>query len=238
MRRMLLAIVITSFIPGMCIASQNFNADYNQSSYTSEKSLNVAQKNNAAIKDGVITVPAGESFRAVFMASISSETASAGQEITLALPNDFYYGNVLVAPAGSSITGTVIESSKAKHGSLNGKLTLRFTHILTPAGFDIPISALIKTADGTGTLIGGQSIVFATGNISPESIGAKDFVPPYLGVRPGTNAAMTTAVETGGGGLLKSIWDKGEEVEISVNSGVDLILTQPITITPLASQNK
>lgn len=238
MRKILLAIVITSFMPGMCIANQNFNTDYNQSSYNTEVSLNTAQKNNSAIKNGVITVPAGESFRAVFMTSISSETAYSGQEVTLALPNDFYYGNVLIAPAGSSITGSVIGASKAKHGSLSGKLTLRFTHILTPAGFDIPISALIKTADGTGTLIGGQDIGFVVNDISTESIGPKDFVPPYLGVRPGTNAAMTTAVETGGGGLLKSIWDKGSEVEISVNSGVDIILTQPITITPLDSQNK
>ena len=239
MRRILLALILTGFISGMCYASQNFNADYNQGSFTSETSLNTAQKNNAAIKDGVITVPAGESFKAVFMTSVSSETAYTGQEITLALANDFYYGNVLVAPAGSSVIGTVIESSKAKHGSLNGKLTLRFTHILTPAGFDIPISALIKTADGSGRLIGGQDIWFVTNNpTNPESIGAKGYIPPYLGVRPGTNAAMTTAVETGGGGLLKSIWDKGEDLEISVNSRVDVILTQPITITPLGSQNK
>lgn len=234
MRRMLLALVLTGLMSSMCFADQNYNTNYNQSTNNSVVSL----KNNAGLKDGVITVPAGESFTAAFMAPISSETAFTGQEITLALVKDFYYGNVLVAPAGSSVIGTVIETSKAKHGSLNGKLTLRFTHILTPAGYDIPISALIKTSDGTGTLIGDEKIFFATSDTSTESIGAKDFTPPFLGVRSGTNAAMTTAVETGGGGLLKSIWDKGEDVEISVNSRVDLILTQPITITPLGSQNK
>ena len=218
MRRLLLTLIITGLISGMCLASENFNA-------TPNYPLKTLSGNNAtAIKAGVITVPAGEFIRCIFMSPVSSETAYAGQEITLAIANDFYYKNALIAPAGSTVTGTVIEVSKAKHGSLSGKITMRFTHIYTLAGVDIPISALIKTSDNSGTLIGGKNIGLLTSEYpaSSESMGVNAYVPPYLGVRPGTNAAMTTAIETGGGGLIKSIWDKGNEVDIPVNTGMDI----------------
>lgn len=236
MRKILLALIITAVMSGMTFAQDD--GSYNKNYATTVNLTN--NVNNSAIKEGVITVPAGESFRCVFMSPISSETAYGGEEITLAVANDFYYNNILVAPAGSTVTGAVIEVSKAKHGSVSGKLTLRFTHIITPAGYDIPISAIIKTSDGSGTLIGGQNVGFITSEIpaASESVGIKGYVPPYLGVRSGTGAAMTTAVETGGGGLLKSIWDKGDEVEISVNTRLDIILTQPITIIPSEPQNK
>ena len=41
-----------------------------------------------------------------------------------------------------------------------------------------------------------------------------------------------------GGGLVKSIWDKGSDVEIPANASVELILTQPITVNPSSSQNQ
>ena len=229
MRRLLLALITTGLMSGMCLASENFDA-------ASNHSLKTLNGNNAtAMKAGVITVPAGELIRCVFIAPISSESAYAGQEIKLAIVNDFYYNNILIAPAGSTVTGTVIEVSKAKHGSLSGKITMRFTHIYTLAGFDIPISALIRTSDNTGTLIGGKNVGLITSEYPAnlESVDASIYVPPYRGARPaGIGAAMATAVETGGGGLLKSIWDKGEEVEIPVNTRMDIVLTQPITITP------
>ena len=46
----------------------------------------------------------------------------------------------------------------------------------------------------------------------------------------GRGAALGTAVGAGGG-LVKSIWDKGNDVEIPANAIVELLLTQPITTT-------
>lgn len=40
-----------------------------------------------------------------------------------------------------------------------------------------------------------------------------------------------------GGGLVKSIWDKGTDVSIPANAGIELILTQPITVNPASSEN-
>lgn len=198
--------------------------------------------NNNTLRGSVITVPAGQSFKAVLMAPISSETAYTGQNISLALGSDFYYNGKIIAPAGSSVTGTVIEVSKAKHGTVNGKLTLRFTHIITPTGLNIPISAVVKTDDNTGTLVGGTNMEVAGEYAKDIAIGAGSgailgtIAGPLSGGSVGKGAALMTAVGAGGG-LVKSIWDKGNDVSIPANATIDLILTQPITVNPASAEN-
>lgn len=210
-----------------------------QPNYYAEDSYKL---NNNTLKGSVVTVPAGQSFKAVLMAPISSETAYNGQAITLALNSDFYFNGKRIAPAGSSVTGTVIEVSKAKHGTLNGKLTLRFTQIITPSGQTIPISAVVKTDDNTGTLVGGTKFDIATEYGKDVAIGAGagavlgTIAGPLSGGSVGRGAALMTAVGAGGG-LVKSIWDKGTDVTIPANAGIELILTQPITVNPTSSEN-
>lgn len=210
-----------------------------QPNYYAEESYKL---NNNTLKGSVVTVPAGQSFKAVLMAPVSSETAYNGQAITLALNSDFYFNGKKIAPAGSSVTGTVIEVSKAKHGTLNGKLTLRFTQIITPSGQTIPISAVVKTDDNTGTLVGGTKFDIATEYGKDVAIGAGagavlgTIAGPLSGGSVGRGAALMTAVGAGGG-LVKSIWDKGTDVTIPANAGIELILTQPITVNPASSEN-
>ena len=222
-----------------CSYQQNASNTGFQPNYYAEDSYKL---NNNTLKGSVVTVPAGQSFKAVLMAPISSETAYNGQTITLALNSDFYYKGKRIAPAGSSVTGTVIEVSKAKHGTLNGKLTLRFTQIITPSGQTIPISAVVKTDDNTGTLVGGTKFDIATEYGKDVAIGAGagavlgTIAGPLSGGSVGRGAALMTAVGAGGG-LVKSIWDKGTDVSIPANAGIELILTQPITVNPASSEN-
>lgn len=107
------------------------------------------------LKGRVVTVPAGITVPAVVTTPISSEFLSLGQPVCVTLGSDFYYNSTLIAPAGSNVTGTVTQVTKAKLGSMNGSLKLRFTEITTPYGLRVPISAVIKTDDGTGVLKGG-----------------------------------------------------------------------------------
>jgi len=245
MRRILIVSALLVF-SGSVFAAGNYSYQQNSaqpqynSNYYAPETFNV---NNNTLKGSVVTVPAGQTFRAALMAPISSETAYQGQTITLALSSDFYYKGNRIAPAGSSITGTVIEVSKAKHGTMNGKLTLRFTSIITPSGLNIPISALIKTDDNTGTLIGGTKFETTTEYAKDIAIGAGagavlgTIAGPLSGGSVGRGAALMTAVGAGGG-LVKSIWDKGSDVEIPANASVELILTQPITVNPSSSPNQ
>ena len=225
MKKIFFVFVCIALSCGIAVASENFDANSQQSSYTLDANT---------LKNSIVTVPAGLTFRGVFLNPVSSETAVVGQEVSIALTNDFYYKEKKVAPAGSTVTGSVINVSKAKHGSINGKLVLRFTHIITPSGLDIPISATVRTPDKTGVILGGSDLMISAGGKTiPESASVRTaYSHAYMGISAGTAAAMNTAVETNGGSLLKSVWDKGIDVEISANTTVELILTQPITVTP------
>ena len=173
---------------------------------------------------------------------MSSANLTLGQNVTLALGSYFYYNGNLVAPAGSSVTGTVLEVSKAKHGSMNGKLLLRFTQIVTPYGIQIPISAVVKTTDNTGVLVGGTKLDVAKDYGKDVAVGAGAgalagvIISPLAGGDVGKGTALATAVGAGGG-LVKSLWDKGNDVEIPANSAIELVLTQPITVNPAMFNN-
>ena len=192
---------------------------------------------NQPLRGSVITVPAGENVPALVTMPLNSANLTLGQAVSLALGSDFYYNNNLVAPAGSTINGTVLEVSKAKRGSINGKLLLRFTQIITPYGIQIPISAVIKTDDGTGRLVGGTKMDVAKDYAKDLAVGAGAGAVSGVvfgalsGGKVGRGAALGTAVGAGGG-LIKSVWDKGEDVSIPANSNIELILTQPITVNP------
>lgn len=218
------------------------NCAFANANYSFEQAT-PAQINNTVLKGSVVTVPAGETFRAVVTAPITSETAVTGQNVTLALGSDYHFNGVTVAPAGSTIYGTVIEVSKAKHGSLNGKLTIRFTQIITPTGQNIPISAVIKTDDNTGTLIGGTKLDVTKEYAKDLTVGAGAgalagvIISPLSGGSVGRGTALATAVGAGGG-LIKSVWDKGNDVVLPVNATLELILTQPITVNPSSIEDK
>ena len=238
----IIAVLILAASANCVLAAQNYSYKENAVTpvYQSENYTENYTLNDTTLKGSVVSVPAGETFKAVVTTPVSSESAVVGQSVTLALASDFYYNGSLIAPAGSSVAGSVIESSKAKHGSMNGKLTLRFTQIMTPAGQNIPISAVIKTDDNTGTLIGGTKLDVTLDYAKDIAVGAGAgalagvIISPLAGGSIGRGTALGTAVGAGGG-LLKSVWDKGDDVEIPVNAGLELILTQPITVNPSGS---
>lgn len=206
---------------------------YQQNYYNASQQYSSKQ----ALKGYVVTVPAGQNLTAVSTSAISSETAAAGQAYTIALASDFYYNDTLIAPAGSSVIGNVVEVSKAKRGSMNGKLSIRFNQIVTPYGQQIPISAIIKTSDNTGVLVGGTKMdvakEYGKDIVAGSAIGAVSGVVlgALSGGSVGRGAALGTAVGAGGG-VVKSAIDKGNDVEIPSGSSFDIVLTQPITVAP------
>ena len=195
---------------------------------------------NQPLQGNVVMVPAGSSMRAMLTMPLSSATSATGQTVSMALNNDFYYDNHLIAPAGSTIYGTVIESTRAKRGGINGKLCVRFSQIFTPYGTQIPISAVIRTDDSSGVLVGGTKMDVAkeytkdlaagsaAGALSGVVFGAR------AGGEVGKGAALGTAVGAGGG-LIRSLWDKGNDVDIPANASIDILLTQPISISTTPS---
>lgn len=208
---------------------------YQQNYYPERQTY--SQQQQQPLKGRVVTVPPGVSVPAVVSTPISSEFLALGQPVCLTLGSDFYYNSTLIAPAGSTVNGNVTQVTKAKHGSMNGSLKLRFTEVVTPYGLRVPISAVIKTDDGTGILKGGTKAdvakAYAKDMAAGSAMGALGglVASAISGGAVGKGTAIMTGVGAGVG-LAKSVYDKGSDVIIPSGATVELTMDQPITVNP------
>ena len=186
----------------------------------------------------VVMVPSGTSIPAMTTIQLSSSQLSLGQGVSFSIPQNFYYNNTLIAPSGSTVNGTVIQVKKAGRAGINGQLMLKFTNILTPFGQMIPISGKIQTEDGTGLLVGGKKMDTAKEYAKDIAVGTAvgavggTVMGPLSGGKVGKGAAFGTAVGAVAG-LGKSLWDKGEDVEITPGTQINIVIDQPATVTPV-----
>ena len=189
------------------------------------------------LKGGVVTVPMGSSIPAYSTSEISSEFLTTGDSVAVMLASDYYFNGMLVAPANSMVNGNVVIGEKAGYAGKNGKLKIRFTNIVTPTGQRIPISGKLMTEDGTGILVGGTTKDRAVKAVKNVAIGsglgalAGTIFGPLSGGKAGRGAAMGTAVGAGLG-LGKVGIDKGLDAMIEPNTPVNIILDQPLVVSP------
>ena len=199
---------------------------YNNSNYSYANNL----------QGNVVMVPANTSFSASAMTPINSETANVGDSVSFYLGSDFYYGKHLIAGAGSRINGTVLKAKKGGFGQRNGQVQIKFTNIVTPTGQMIPLSAKIQTEDGSGILKAGTAKDTTKEYVKDAGVGAA--AGAVLGTAMGAlssgsvgkGAIYGTAVG-GGLGLVKTVFEKGGNVEIPQNAQMNIVLDQPITVS-------
>lgn len=238
-----LAVAILLSLAGMpAVCKSNFSAtaatpQYYTPQYTQVPYTQQTTNSNQPLQGHVVAVPAGVNIPVTTTYQLSSDTLSLGEAVSVILTQDFVYNGVTVAPAGSTVTGNVTLAKKGGRAGRNGQLQIRFTQINTPYGNVIPISAMVKTDDGTGILVAATKkdtaknyakdavIGSASGAILGTALGA------IAGGRNGVGKGAIYGTAIGGGlGVAKSLWDKGESVEIPANSIIELTIDQPVTV--------
>ncbi|MBQ2645010.1 hypothetical protein IJG14_05510 [bacterium] len=224
----------TTAAPQVMYQSQYVSPQYTQIPYN-QTTTETIQTASQPLKGHISVVPAGTNMPITTTAELTTQNLTLGQAVSTVLTNNFYYNNVLVAPAGSTVTGNVTYVRKGGHAGRNGQLQIRFTQINTPYGNIIPISAMIKTEDGTGILKAGTAKDTTKDYAKDLALGAGSGAVLGLtmgalsGGSVGKGAVYGTAVG-GGLGLVKSLWDKGIDVTIPANSSIELTIDQPITV--------
>ena len=209
------------------------NTVYCASNYSFEQTTNT---NYNTLQGKVVYVPVGTTTTAILSQEINSQTCSKGANMYATLDKDFIYEGIQVAPAGSMLNGTVVDCQKAGIGNRNGQVEIRFTSIRTPQGYNIPISAMILTTDGSGVLKGGATKDSALDYGKNVAIGAAGgavlgtALGPLSGGKVGRGAVFGTAVG-GGLGLLNAARQSGENVSIPANAQVEIYFDQPITLS-------
>lgn len=247
MRNKIISIgILGAFIitPNLCFADSNYEMVLpyvQQNGYQTQYPLPVNSYqtqgyNHNQLQGNVVMVPPYTTFSAISSMPISSETAKIGDAVIFYLGSDFYYGSNLIACAGSNLNGIVTKVNKGGIGNRNGQIQIRFTNIVTPSNQIIPLTAHIKTNDGTGILKAGTAKDVTKEYAKDAVIGAAagaalgTAMGALSGGKVGRGAIYGTAVG-GGMGLMQNVFERGGNIDIPQNAQMDIILEQAITVS-------
>ena len=238
MKRIITTVFTISLLSGLAFSINSAQAAGN----FSYEVVQQPQSNNVPLQGSVIYTPAGMMTKAVLAQPLSSETTYQGATVNATLHETLTYKNEVIAPAGSTITGTVIDVRKAGRAKHNGEIYIRFNCITTPHGYRIPVSAIIKTSDNTGRLKGGTKKDAAIDYAKETAIGAGGgailgtVMGAVSGGSVGKGAVYGTAIGAGGG-VVKGLVEKGSPIEIPTGAILDIYFDQPITISAPSGYN-
>lgn len=183
---------------------------------------------NYVLKGAVVTIAKGTVLGATLQSSVSSASLAQSDKITAVLDEDFKYNGYLIFPAQTVIYGDAIKANSASCAYGNGSLELSFNQALLPNGNKINIStekiSYVKNSERavniTKNVVAGAGIGILTGLLSAVSTG--DYAQAAL---------IGASIGSAGGGIY-AVTQKGQEIEISEGTKLNLRISEPINISP------
>lgn len=167
-----------------------------------------------------VVVPAGTRLDTRLETAVASDTSRIEQSVEATLTVPLLADGVTVAPAGSTLFGTV--TSVRESGRVRGRaeLGVQFTRLRTDALiYDIRTAPLRWVAEATK---GEDAVKVGAGAAAGAVIGAI--------AGGGKGAAIGSAIGAGGGSAVV-LATKGEEVRLGAGTRMRVELTEPISVT-------
>jgi hypothetical protein len=176
-----------------------------------------------------VTAPAGTPLHVRITESLDSATAQAGEGFHGILTRPVVAEGLVVLPAGSAVSGRVVDAKDATHFKGHSILSVELTGVRT-RGHEISLSTEPYTLDGANR-----------GKNSVEKIGGGAVVGAVIGgIFGGGKGAAIGAGAGGGGGAAVQGFTRGQQVAIPSESIVFFRLTAPLTVhtveTPAAAE--
>lgn len=180
-----------------------------------------------------IVVPAGTQLPLVLHNAITTRSNRPGDPIYLETTFPVIVGDRIVIPAGSYVSGEIIEAKRPGKVKGRGELMIRLTTLILPNGYAAKFDA-IPTGAGTG----GNDSVEKEGKIIGDTDKGSDVgtVVKTTGAGAGIGSIATrsgrgAAIGAGAGavaGLLWTLFTRGPEVELPRGTTLDIMLDRPL----------
>jgi hypothetical protein len=167
-----------------------------------------------------VTIPSGSTIGASLETSVASDRSQVEDSVRATLTSSLMAEEVVVAPAGSVLFGTVTEVEQAGRVKGRARLVLRFDRL--QAGgvtYDIRTEPLVYVGE-------------ATKSEDAAKIGAGAAAGAVIGAITGggKGAAIGSAIG-GGGGTAVVLATRGEELELGAGRALSIELTEALTVT-------
>ncbi len=178
-------------------------------------------------------VNSGQVIRVRMNQTITSETARVGDQFTTTVVDPVYAGGVEVIPAGSSITGRVINVTRASRKSKEGTIGVHFVSLRIPTGIARAINGDLTdvstenvSADNEGEVSGRsavkRNVVFIGGGAATGAlIGAIAGGGKGAGIGAGIGAGL---------GVAGALFSKGHEAVVKSGTEFGVVLNQNLSL--------
>lgn len=180
------------------------------------------------------TLPSGTKLRVRMEDTISSKTAKVGDKFTATVTEPAYSSSgVIVAPAGSTVTGKVSSVKPAAKGGKPGQIDVAFTQINLPNSKSRAINGSLADlnsddakSDSEGTASGDKmkhrKVIFIGGGGAGGAV--------LGGAIGGGKGALIGAIVGAGAGFLGDRYTKGEEAEVKSGTEFGVYLNQSVAL--------
>jgi hypothetical protein len=184
-------------------------------------------------RSGISVVAANQKMTVRLNERISSQDSKAGDTVSATLESPITNGMEVIAPAGSEVLGSIVESSAAKRAGIHGEVDLHFYTVVKPNGERIALDAIVVTKHGGSTVRPNNYAVDAARGvgIAAAGTGAGALTGLALGgifSAAGSGAALGTAVG-GAAGIGYALWRKGKGIELPKGALLQLQTIDPAT---------
>ena len=166
-----------------------------------------------------ITAPVGTVIPVRITESLSSQTATDGQPFNGVVTHEVVQDGLVLIPAGSAVSGRVVDAKDAGHFKGNSSLSIELTGIRRHGAL-LNVSTTPYTLEGKGR-----------GKNSAEKIGGGAAVGAVLGgiFGGGKGAAIGSLAGGGGGAVLQGV-TRGQQVTIPSETAIRFRLAQSLTV--------
>lgn len=191
---------------------------------------------NAALHGAIVYIPEGTIFDIQLQSGISSGSFDENDKLTAILPSNWIYNGNLIAPAGSLVYGTAVDTTPAGYAYGSGAMELTFDKIMTPDGkmYNILTETVRfenKSERGknmTRDVLIGAGVGLLTGLLF-SALGANCY---GSGDRDYGQAMLIYGAAGAAGGGIKGVASRGSDVRIDADTIIPLKLLRPLEVIP------
>jgi hypothetical protein len=184
-----------------------------------------------------VIVPAGARVLLQLDDLLTTRMNQRGDPFTAIVTRDVFVGNALAIPEGSAILGTVGEVIRAGRVKGKAQMTLRFEKIRFKNGNEVPFSATLTGlgSGGEGQVVNPEGTYENKGNVGRDAtvVGATTGSGAVIGVIAGGGKGAAIGAAIGGlVGLAGVLTTRGEDIELTKGTLMEIMLDQELTLEP------
>lgn len=184
-------------------------------------------------------IPKGTLMKIRIENPVNSQNSRNGDQFIATIIEDIKVNNAVILPVGTTIRGRVVNIKQSGYLSRGGEMNLRFDHVVTPIGRQIPVAAKIsssKNLDSNGIISAGGGYFNAVEKNLDKGVDIVTKTSAYgikggLSIAGGIPVILTAPISIAGGITVGSTYFFAKSVHALIEKGNNVKFNPGDTLT-------